>query len=119
MRRAEAMKAQSEDGEVKSPRIFRKQAGRDEPGARCVQSKTKLKSPGITKITGVRVKPGVRPRGLRVCEVTKGRRGQGYWDTYISSGLYLIHFTSLKKSSEFQPLVSRVLKVQGLQGFEG
>ena len=26
--------------------------------------------------------------------------------TYISSGLYLIHFTSLKKSSEFQPLKS-------------
>ena len=27
--------------------------------------------------------------------------------TYISSGLYLIHFTSLKKSSEFQPLEIR------------
>ena len=29
--------------------------------------------------------------------------------TYINSGLYLIHFTSLKKSSEFQPLLEIVL----------
>ena len=29
--------------------------------------------------------------------------------TYISSGLYLIHFTSLKKSSEFQPLITTVI----------
>ena len=66
--------AQSEGGRnMKSP-----QAGREEPGARCVHSETKLKSPGITKIPGVRVKPGARPRGLRVCEVTISRRSCGY-----------------------------------------
>ena len=61
----EASEAQSEAPKMKLkvlPKV--KQAGHEEPGARCVHSKTKLTSPGNTKI--LRVKPGAHPRGLRV-----------------------------------------------------